>query len=241
MALFFLALFAAGAIYYAFSVFGAIRSGDIETVKLIGRGTVRYSRGNEPIGYGCATIAHTLVTLGLGAVSVAMIFEMPVADWVAGAGIATAAISILARRRLDRLRAPEVLAAPDAEALLSRFPTASVTRVMRAAREQVNPADAGYRGSGSRAQDALIVALERALAAERRRRALPVMLAVSGVAVSAVALVVRARAEHIGLSWTYLGLGALLSAHTLWLSRSRGRELVSALPGLADRLARQDG
>jgi hypothetical protein len=194
-----LATFTLGVVYYAHSVFTALRDGDIETIQLIGRGSVHYSRSGQPLRYGCATIAHAAVVVALVGGVVMLVWEVPAGDWTAR-------------------------------------PTATVARVARAALAHAPEPAAGYREHGGLATDALRAALGDAIAAERRRLALPPALGLSAT-VAAVAALFVAR-ELTGFTWTYAGVAALLGIHTLVSSLRFQRELTASTDALAHALSR---
>jgi hypothetical protein len=212
----------------------AIRDRRIETVRLIGPGSVSYTGAGEPIRFGCALIAHAVVMFALSGASVMLLAEVQTAEWLAAGGITLASIGMLARRRLDALRARDLLGGAAPRDVLDRSPGASATRVVRAALEAVAADAAGYRDRGGRGRDAIAVALEQALSAERRRRLLPIVVAALGAIVTSGALAFGPRAA---MTWVYVATGAAFALHTIVFERLRRRELERALPALVERLS----
>lgn len=235
MALLMLALCVAGSIFYATSIVSAVREGRIDTVRLIGPGSVSYTGSGEPVRFGCALVAHALVMLGLGGASVALIGEVETADWMAAGGMALALIAALARRRLDGLRARALLDSAEPEEVVGRFPGSSATRIVRAAIGAAGAEVGGYRDRGGRGREAMGAALDQAFSLERRRRRLALAFAAAGAIAGSAGLVLGPRTELTGV---YAATSAALALHTVVLERVRRRELERALPALGERLDR---
>jgi hypothetical protein len=201
-------------------------NGDIEVMRLFGRGSVDYARRSEPIRYGCALLIRVYLAV-MGVVGViALAPQVPANQWMAASGVIAASASVVASWRLGRPSLDEIIAAfadvsaharlPGHVASLPRGSMKQLASAALRARTVLPDPDAGYRDGGSPPHSTIRTAIEAVTRVERLKTDAAGFLAFSAAAVSIASVYMALTGARETWAILVAVLTASIAAASVW-------------------------